>query len=187
MPESQNINTSDQAIIGHKFSILGHKSSIWFKQHLPPPAAYSPLYLPLTSVMEWIPNLGTEQTQEIIQGEKIQEDAYSARSALQSESLHGCTSACRGKEGPGGGIFGQLTCKPSFGLRIWFHISYIRGTRCLWNLFPTPYLWVVFSQLGSQSAPANNGTDTTKGMVQRQELPNAVLPQGKKDEIVPLN
>lgn len=43
------------------------------------------------------------------------------------------------------------------------------------------------SQSGNQSDPANNGTDTTKGMVQRQELPNAVLPQGKEDEIVPLN
>lgn len=73
MPDSQNINTSGQATIGHKFSILGHKSSIWFEQHLPPPAAYSPLSLPLTSVMEWIPNPGKEQAQEITQGKKIKE------------------------------------------------------------------------------------------------------------------
>lgn len=157
MPDSQNINTSGQATTGHKFSILGHKSSIWFKRHLPPPAAYSPLSLPLTSVMEWLSNLGTEPAQKITQGEKRnQGDGYSATSALQSESLHGCTSACRGKEGPGGGIFGQLTCKPSCGLRIWFHSNYIRGTVSLWNFFPTPYLGVVFVSVRKPVRPCKH-------------------------------
>lgn len=108
MPDSQNINTSGQATIGHKFSILGHKSSIWFEQHLPPPAAYSPLSLPLTSVMEWIPNPGKEQAQEITQGKKNQGDAYSARSGLQCESLHACSSACRGRKGQEGAFLVSL-------------------------------------------------------------------------------
>lgn len=186
MPDSQNINTSGQATIGHKFSILGHKSSIWFKQHLPPPAAYSPLSLPLTSVMEWIPNLGTEQAQEITQGEKrikerfIQLDQLSSLShCMAAKVLAGVRRARRGHFWS---AYMQTQLWPQ---DLLYHISYIRGTITLRNFFPSPYLWLFLSQSGNQSDPANNGTDTTTGMVQRQQLPKARLLQEEKMKLCP--
>lgn len=145
----QNISTSGQTTIGHKFSILGYKSSIWLKQHLPSPATRSPLSLPYichrvnpkSRSRACLNNNSREKKKK----KKKKGAAFLARSALWSDSLHGCINTCRGKEGPGGGIFGQLKCTPSFGLRIWFYLSHSDAPSIYGIASPSPYLRIIFS------------------------------------------
>lgn len=185
MPDSQNINTSVQATIGHKFSILGHKSSVWFKHHLPPPAAYSSFSLPLTSVMERIPNLGTEQAQEITQGEKRIKEMI-----IQLSSLSHCMAAqvLAGVRRARRGHFWSAYMQTQLGLRIWFHILLFQRHHQLVEFLPRSLFMGCFclSQETSQ-------TLQTTALTQPQEWCRGSnsLRQGccrkKKDEIVPLN
>lgn len=183
MPDSQNINTSVQATIGHKFSILGHKSSVWFKHHLPPPAAYSSFSLPLTSVMERIPNLGTEQAQEITQGEKRIKEML-----IQLSSLSHCMAAQvlagvrRARRGHFWSAYMQTQLWPQ---DLVPHSLISEAPSACGISSPLLIYGLFLSQSGNQSDPANNGTDTTTGMVQRQQLPKAGLLQEKKMKLCP--
>lgn len=109
----------------------------------------------------------------------------------QLSSLSHCMAAqvlAGGKKGQEGAFLVSLHASPALASGSG-STSLITEAPAVYGISSLLLIYGLFlSQSGNQSDPANKGTDTTKVMVQRQELPNAVLPQEeKKNEIVLLN